>query len=258
MRVYAHRGASYELPENTMPAFARALELGADALETDVHLTRDGVLVAAHDCDGLRMCNARHLIRESAWDEVRTWDAGYGWVAPDGTRPFVGRGFRIPRLEELVTTFPVTINVDMKQDRPPLHRELCALVERLGAWDRVQIASFHARPLWALRRLGRRATTSLSPPEVAALLALPTPAFRVLVPGARLAQLPVRQGRLVLARPWLIERCRAAGLRAEFFTVNDAALARELLALGADAVMTDDPATVVPAVRGTNVSRVSS
>ena len=62
MRVYAHRGASLEFPENTLPAFRRAVELGADALETDVHVTADGVLVLSHDPDGGRVFGVRRRI----------------------------------------------------------------------------------------------------------------------------------------------------------------------------------------------------
>src|SRR2546430_2472241 len=63
VRVYAHRGASRELPENTMAAFRRALELGADALETDLHATADGVLVTSHDPDGARVFGVARPMR---------------------------------------------------------------------------------------------------------------------------------------------------------------------------------------------------
>src|SRR2546430_12707964 len=95
VRVYAHRGASRELPENTMPAFRRAIELGADALETDVHATADGVLVAAHDPDGARVFGMHRRIADCRWDEVRAWGAA--------------------SLEEVVLAFPgVPVNVDLQ------------------------------------------------------------------------------------------------------------------------------------------------
>src|SRR5256885_7560810 len=73
VRVYAHRGASRELPENTMPAFRRALELGADALETDLHATADGVLVTSHDPDGARVFGVARRIADCRWRDVREW-----------------------------------------------------------------------------------------------------------------------------------------------------------------------------------------
>ncbi len=248
MRLYAHRGASAELPENTLESFARALELGADALETDVHMTADGVLVVAHDPDGRRTAGDPRAIRDLPLSEVQRWDVGAGFVGPDSSRPFSGKGLRIPTLEALVTSFPVVINIDMKQESPPIWEAVLELVDRLGAHDRVQVASFHMRPLRALRAAGYRGRTSLAPPEVAALLALPTRLFRRACAGAHIAQLPTRLGKLELARPWVIDRARSAGLSIEFFTVNSAEEARGLAALGPDALMTDDPRVVAPAL----------
>jgi glycerophosphoryl diester phosphodiesterase len=246
MRLYAHRGASSELPENTLPSFQRALALGADALETDVHMTRDGVLVAAHDPDGLRSADQRAEIRRATLAEVKRWDVGWGFVAPDGSRPFAGKGFEIPTLEELVVACPVRLNIDMKQQDPPIYRQVAELLGRLDACARVQVASFHARPLRAIRRLGYPGATSLAPAEVLALLTLPAAAFRRLCPGASLAQLPWELHGVRVARRGLIDRCRAAGLEVEFFTINDPVLAVELAALGPDGLMTDDPARIAP------------
>ena len=75
-RLYAHRGAAVELPENTLPAFRLALELGADAIETDAHLTRDGHVVLSHDPTGRRMCGISTPIERATLDEVRSWNAG--------------------------------------------------------------------------------------------------------------------------------------------------------------------------------------
>lgn len=248
MRLYAHRGASAELPENTLEAFGRALELGADALETDVHMTADGVLVVAHDPDGRRTAGDPRAIRDLPLSEVQRWDVGAGFVGADGARPFAGQGFRIPTLEALVTSFPVVINIDMKQETPAIWPAVLELVDRLGTHDRVQVASFHIRPLRALRGAGYRGRTSLAPPEVAALLALPTRLARRACAGAHIAQLPTRLGRLELARPWVIDRVRASGLTIEFFTVNSEEEARAMAALGPDGIMTDDPRVVAPAL----------
>jgi len=224
VRVYAHRGASRELPENTMPAFRRALELGADALETDVHATSDGVLVAAHDPDGARVFGVDRRIADCRWEEVRAWGA--------------------PSLEEVVTAFPgVPINVDLKV---PVAALAVELLHRLGAAERVTLASFQSSTLRQVRALGYRGPTSLGRSEVVRLVSLPALAQRgPLAPPGMAAQLPIR-----LARPWVIRRCHALGLRVDYWTVNEPALARTLLALGADGIMTDDPAAIVPALRG--------
>jgi glycerophosphoryl diester phosphodiesterase len=224
LRVYAHRGASLELPENTLPAFRRALELGADALETDAHVTRDGVLVLSHDPDGSRMFGVRRRIAECTYDEVRSWG--------------------VPSLEELVEEFPgIPINVDLKVEAAAL---AVATLRRLGAEEQVILASFRSSTLRRVRALGYRGSTSLGRSEVARLLSLPAIAQRgpFACPG-RAAQLPVS-----LAQPWIVARCHALGLRVDYWTVNDPLQARTLATLGADGVMTDDPARIVPALRG--------
>jgi glycerophosphoryl diester phosphodiesterase len=223
MRVYAHRGASRELPENTMAAFRRALELGADALETDLHATADGVAVISHDPDGARVFGVARRIADCRWPEVREWG--------------------VPSLEELVRDFPgVPINLDLKVDVAALAVDT---LRRLGAERQVTLASFKSATLRRVRALGYRGPTSLGRTEVMRLVSLPAAAQRgPFAPPGQVAQLP-----LSLAQPWVIRRCHALGLRVDYWTVNEPALAVSLAALGADGIMTDDPAAIVPALR---------
>jgi glycerophosphoryl diester phosphodiesterase len=241
-RLYGHRGAAAEQPENTLPSFALALELGADALELDVHCTRDGVIAVSHDPDGARMADVQAAIRDSTWDEVARWDAGWGFLDDAGGRPFAGRGIRFPRLEELLDAFPRTpLNIDLKA---PVADEAVALLRRARAQERVCLTSFHGSTVRRVRALGYEGPTGLARSEVAWLLALPAAAQRgPLRPRGSAAQLP-----LSLARPWVIARCKQLGLRVDFWTVNDAGIARGLVALGADGIMTDDPRAIAPAL----------
>ena len=242
VRLYAHRGAAAERPENTLPSFERALELGADALEFDVHATGDGVLVVAHDPDGARMTGVGAALAESRWDDIARWDAGFGFVLPDGSRPFAGRGLRIPTLEEVVTAFPdVPLNVDLKA---AIADSAVGLLGRLGAAERTCLASFQVATIRRVRALGYPGPTALARAEVAALLLVPVALARgPLRPRGQAAQLPIR-----LARPGLVRRCHALGLRVDFWTCNDEALARRLIALGCDGIMTDDPGRIAPIV----------
>jgi glycerophosphoryl diester phosphodiesterase len=223
VRVYAHRGASRELPENTLPAFRRALELGADALETDVHVTSDGVLVASHDPDGARVFGVPRRIGDCSFDEVHAWG--------------------IPSLEQVVREFPeVPINVDLKV---PAAAVAVDTLRRLGAEQQVTLASFRSSTLRLVRALGYRGATSLGRSEVARLLSLPVAVQRgLLAPPGTYAQLPVS-----LAQPRVVHRCHALGLKVDYWTVNDPAQARLLVQLGVDGIMTDDPAAIVPVVR---------
>lgn len=246
--VYAHRGAAAERPENTLPSFRRALELGADALETDVHLTLDGEVVAIHDPDGRRMAGVARSVAECTLAEVQRWDVGHGFVDAAGARPFAGSGYRVPTLRELLTELPpVPLNVDLKDETPALVERFVAVVRECNAEERVTGASFHHRNLKRLRALGYHGQTSLARSEFLCVWLTPR-LLQGSPPGDR-AQIPTHVGPLSLARPAVVRKLKALGLRVDYWTVNEPALARHLVEIGADGVMTDDPARIVPAVR---------
>jgi glycerophosphoryl diester phosphodiesterase len=244
--LYAHRGASAERPENTMPAFDRAMAIGVDALEMDVHLTRDGVLIVAHDDTAARTCGSGCRWGELDVVEARGLDAGWGFVASDGTRPYAGRGINVPTFEEVLVAFPkVKINVDLKGERAVA--TMLDLVRRMKAEDRVCLASFQTGTAVALRRRGYGGETSLSRGEVATLLSFPALLWRQLPFTGTAAQVPVKSGAIHFDRAAFIAKCHSLGLRVDFWTVDDRAEAERLLALGADGIMTNDPAAIRPA-----------
>jgi glycerophosphoryl diester phosphodiesterase len=240
--LYAHRGAASVEPENTLPSFHRGLELGADALELDVHMTSDGHIVVSHDPDGRRMCRAPVPFRGATLAEVVRWDAGWGFVASDGGRPFAGKGYRVPTLEQMLVEFSgVQLNVDAKQRDPDLVEPLLVLLRRHRAEDRVLLNSFSTRTLARIRRLGWEGRTGMSRGDVLLFLC-----------GVRrgdAAQVPLKAGPIRFASREFIDRCHRHGVAAEFWTVNDPAVARELLELGADGIMTDDPGAIAKVFR---------
>jgi glycerophosphoryl diester phosphodiesterase len=246
LRLYAHRGASAERPENTMAAFERAVEVGVDGLEMDVHVTRDGHLIVVHDDTGRRMTAV-----DAPWGaldlaDVRRLDAGWGFIAPDGTRPFAGQGIGVPTLEEVLDAFPrMRLNVDIKRGERAIDAAL-DLVRRKQAEDRVTIASFHLGTLVGVRRRGYGGETSLSRGEIASLLSMPAVLWRQLPFTGTAAQVPVSQGAIRFDRAPFIAKCHNLGLRVDFWTVDDPATAQRLLALGADGIMTNDPAAIRP------------
>lgn len=246
-RLYAHRGAASERPENTLDAFARALALGADALETDLHLTADGHVVAAHDTTLARTAGSAVEIRRATLDELRRSDVGWGFVDRDGGRPFAGRGARVPTLEEVLDAFPgVPINVDVKQRTPSMVRPLLDLLRRARAEERVLVTSFDAVVLRAVRAAGYPGCTGLSLTEVLRLYTTPAAALRAMPLGGGAVQVPPRARGLRLDTPGFVAKCHALGLRVDYWTINDPAEAERLLALGADGIMTDDPAAIAP------------
>jgi glycerophosphoryl diester phosphodiesterase len=245
--LYAHRGAAAELPENTLAAFSRAVEIGVDAIETDVHMTRDGHVVISHDPSAARMANVDARWVDLDLADARTFDLGWGHLAADGSRPHVGKGIRVCTLEEAIVELPaMRWNVDLKQARPSIVDPVLSLLRRLRAEDRVTLASFRLRTLLAVRRRGFGGDTALSQPEVAALLVTPDPVWRRLPFAGTAAQVPLAAGPIRLDRATFIERCHRLGLRVDFWTVNQPDEAARLLALGADGIMTDDPAAIAP------------
>ncbi|HUJ58440.1 MAG TPA: glycerophosphodiester phosphodiesterase [Kofleriaceae bacterium] len=244
-RLYAHRGASAERPENTMPAFERAIEVGVDALEMDVHLTHDAQLIVAHDDTAQRTCGAMLAWADLDLADAQALDAGWGFVAPDGSRPFAGRGIGVPRFEDVLLAFPdVQINVDLKGDHAV--DIMLELLRRHGAEHRVTLASFQLRTLVQVRRRGYAGETGLSQSEIASLLGMPGVLWRQLPLTGTAAQVPTHYGAVRFDRPAFIAKCHSLGLRVDFWTVDDRAEAARLLELGADGIMTNDPAAIAP------------
>ena len=135
--AFAHRGGAAGGLENSMAAFQHAVELGYRYLETDVHATADGVLLAFHDSTLDRVTDRRGQVARLSWSAVSR--ARIGGVEP------------IPLLEDLLGAWPdIRLNVDVKEAarRAPLVRTL----QRTGAIDRVCVASFSHRRLRAVRR----------------------------------------------------------------------------------------------------------
>ncbi|MCP5056149.1 MAG: hypothetical protein GY937_05410 [bacterium] len=114
--LFGHRGASGERPENTLPAFEHAVREGVAALETDVHLTRDGEVAVFHDALLERTTNGEGPIAELSLAELRELDAGYRFSADGGQSfPFRGKGIQVPTLRETFDAFPdLRINVELK------------------------------------------------------------------------------------------------------------------------------------------------
>ncbi|WP_205472321.1 glycerophosphodiester phosphodiesterase [Nocardioides sp. SYSU D00038] len=234
--AFAHRGGGHHPEvvglENTMAAFRHAVSLGYDYLETDVHVTRDGVLLAFHDPVLDRVTDRYGAIADLTAEEVR--------------EVVVGGREEVPTLARLFDEFPgVRFNIDIKAAAAVA--PLAAFVTERGAEDRVVVGSFSARRLGEFRRLtGGRVPTSGHPLEVAAYRFLPSGRLARLLTRGRPAalQVPHRRGALTLVTPGLVRRAHAAGLHVHVWTVDDPAEMRELLDRGVDGLFTDDTVTL--------------
>jgi glycerophosphoryl diester phosphodiesterase len=237
----AHRGGAQEAPENTLEAFGAAVALGYRYLETDAHVTRDGVVVAFHDPRLDNITDRTGAIAALSIAEVEAADAGYVF-SPNGGRsfPFRGRGVRIPRLEELLLRWPQAhVNIDPKADA--CVEPLVAVIDSLGAWDRVGVGAFSDRRLRRVRALSRgRACTSMGPRAVA-VARVAALCGRMPRQGADCVQVPLRIGPFPIATAHFVRAAHRAGLPVHVWTVDDESTMHHLLALGVDGIMTDHP-----------------
>ena len=234
---FGHRGSNLLRPQNTMVAFEWALSLGLRYLETDVHASRDGRVVAFHDDRLDDLTDGRGRVWEQDWDDLRRLDAAYRFDPARGY-PLRGTGVSIPLLEEVLATFPqCLLNLDLKQ--PGMEDLLAAEIVRLGAEDRVLVGSFHDRRLTRFRRAsGARVATSAGPGEVVAALGAAR-LGRPLGGAADAYQVPERQGPLRVVGRRFVEAAQAAGKQVHVWVVNDPAAMHRLLDLGVDGLVTD-------------------
>ncbi|MDH4148831.1 MAG: glycerophosphodiester phosphodiesterase [Acidimicrobiia bacterium] len=226
---FAHRGGAGDWPENTMPAFADAVALGYRYLETDVHLSRDGVVVAFHDESLERVSDGTGNISEHRWSELAQVRVG-------GSEP-------IPRLEEILRSFPdARINIDTKSDA--VVEPLIDLLRRTGSLDRVCVGSFSEGRLRRVREaLGADVCTSLGPRSI---LRLVLRSFRVPVDAhvAPCLQVPVRWNGMRIITDRFLDHAHAHGMQVHAWTIDDPDEMRQLLDQGVDGIMTDRPAVL--------------
>jgi glycerophosphoryl diester phosphodiesterase len=211
----AHRGARIELPENTLAAFARAFERGANAIELDVHATKDGVVVVHHDPDlALPVSTARRAIAEMTWQEV------------DATATVTR--ISVPTLTEVLAIVPPNATVYVEIKGLGIELLVADVIGRSSA--RCAVHSFDHATIERFKQIA---------PDVP----------RGLLFEGNATQLDVEVQRIGAREIWphyslvdadLVARARALGARTIVWTVNDAAEARRLAGLGVDGICTDD------------------
>ncbi len=237
--AFAHRGGTSAYPENTMPAFQHAVDLGYQFIETDVHATRDGVLLAFHDEELDRVTDKTGRIAELDYAEVAK-------ARIDGKEP-------IPLFADLLAAWPdVRINIDPKLDNAA--EPLVNVLKQANVLHRVCVTSFSGRRTkWIREELGSNLCTGLGP--LGALRLRLSSLFRPLggswegtVEGC--AQIPVRQNGLRVVDQELIDRAHELDLQVHVWTIDDREEMNRLIDLGVDGLMTDQPETLKSVLEG--------
>ena len=222
-----------------MEAFSRTVDMGYRWIETDIHMTADGVVVCLHDPTLERTTDGEGEVARLPWKEVRELDAGYTHH-PDQGFPFRGRGVRIPSLEEVASSFPdLRMVLELKAD----HTEaaLLRLIRRLKLGDRVIIASFSDARLARVRELyDGDIATSTGEREVARLVKAAWLGRRARTDHAAL-QIPTRSGLAPLVTRRTVKAYHRMGLQVHVWTIDHPRRMERLLDRGVDGIMTDRP-----------------
>jgi len=250
---FAHRGGAALAPENTLVAYEKGVALGADALELDIHTTRDGVTVVIHDPTVDRTTDGHGVVANLTLAELQRLDAGYRFT-PDGGRtyPYRGQGVTIPTLREVFERFPDRrVNIDLKQDTPNSAGRLWELIQEMGAEDRVLVGSFEPATIAAFRQISaRRVATAASPREARNLLLVGVLLRRPgwLNPLYDALQVPETYRGVRVVSPGSIAAAHHLNVAVHVWTVDDRPTMDRLLDWGVDGLMSDRPDVLAEAL----------
>jgi glycerophosphoryl diester phosphodiesterase len=250
--VIAHRGGAGLWPENTLHAFERAFELGADVLELDVRSSADGELVVFHDTTLARTTDGAGRVAEKTVAELKRLDAGHRWTADGGKSfPFRGRGLTVPTLREVFERLPdARFNVEPKDESRESIARLCRLVRERGMTERVVVGSFRQSLIEEFRRACPEVATAAGPVEAGKFLALYESGLaKSFSPAMQALQIPEHAGGVRVLTKELVAAARERNLQVHAWTINDEAAMRRLIDAGVDGIMTDYPDRLLALVR---------
>ncbi len=251
IEVHGHRGARAAMPENSLPAFEYAIGLAVDVLELDVVVTKDDVLVVSHDpemnpvhCVG--PAGSPKAIREMTYAQVQLWDCG-AKANPEFPKQKAIPGTRVPSLDSVFALakkgkFHFNVETKIFPNRPSLTPTperfaelMLAMIRKHGLEQRVIVQSFDFRTLKAMKHLA---------PEIrlSALLAFAPQDF---VASAREAGATIVSPQYKLVTPEKVKVAHEAGLQVVPWTANTPADWDKLVAAGSDAIISDDPASLI-------------
>jgi glycerophosphoryl diester phosphodiesterase len=246
--VIGHRGNRAHAPENTIPSLLEAVALGVDAVEFDLHVSRDGVLVLMHDPTVDRTTDGSGFVSSMPLEALRELDAGARFT-PDGrTRPWRGRGAGVPTFDEVVESLPRTLPLIIELKTPAAAPLLREAVIRHNLAPRIIVAGFDPACTRPLRDGGYALGASTG--DVAALLApsllrrpVRPPWFQAMCIPPLYRGIPVPIGALV--------RCtRPHGVVTHVWTVNAPAQAARLWSRGVNGIISDDPGLMLASRTG--------
>ena len=246
--VIAHQGGEGVWPSNTMLGFERSAALGAEVLDADMHLTRDGALVLMHDQTVDRTTNGTGAIRDMTLAELQRLDAAHRFSLDEGkTFPFRGQGLVAPTLESLFQRWPDTrFGIEIKQTPVEIAGPFCALIRKYGMQDKVLVSSFRQENMNAFRAACPEVATSATQDEVTLFFALNTIGLTyIYTPNYQSLQVPEIFSGLTVLTPQFVAGARNRGLAVQPWTINEPGQMARIIGLGVDGINTDYPQRLV-------------
>jgi glycerophosphoryl diester phosphodiesterase len=245
--VIAHQGGDGVWPGDTLYAFEKAVEIGADVLEMDAHITKDNQIVLMHDEKVNRTTDGVGLIEDMTLAELQKLDAAYLWSNDDGkTFPYRGQGIRVPTLKELFAKFPEKrYLIEIKLTENPINKPLCNLIHDNKMQDKVIVASFHNDAMALFRETCPDIATSAAKSEVTSFILLGKIFLSGFIsPKYQSLQVPYETSEsygIPVMTERFIREAHAKNIRVEPWTVDDPALIEQYIAWGVDGIITDRP-----------------
>jgi len=249
--VFAHRGDSAQIPENTFQAFKDAYQMKVDCIETDVHMTKDKNFVHFHDPDLERTTNGTGEIADYTLAELKALDAGYKFQSEESKEfPFRDKGLQILSIEEVLPRFPnIRFNIDIKSKNPEAPELLARKLKEMGVETRVCVGSFHQKQIQHFRTFSSSATSAGSNEKKTPLtyeeaIENQKRVFRKALPYFSL-QIPVKMSIVKIASRQFIEFAHYVGIAVHVWTINDVTVMKRLLQWGVDGIFTDKPGVLL-------------
>ena len=253
--VIAHQGGDGIWPGDTLYAFEKAVEIGADVLEMDAHITRDNKIVLMHDETVDATTNGTGLIEDLTLTELKQLDAAYKWTNDDGKSfPQRGKGIRVPALEEVFQKFPqMRYVIEIKLTENPIEKPLCDLIRQYNMQDKVMVASFHDEAMQNFRETCPEVATSASRTEVrnfvllgkAFLSGFIAPKYQSIQPPYD----PAESMNIPIMTERFIREGHAKNIKVEPWTVDDPELMRQYIEWGVDGIITDRPDLMIEVLK---------
>ncbi|MDF0725870.1 glycerophosphodiester phosphodiesterase [Cytobacillus sp. S13-E01] len=247
--VIAHQGGEDLAPSNTLASFTLANNLGVDALEFDIHITKDGQLVTIHDPTVDRTTNGSGKVENFTLEELQKLDAGYYFKDLEGELSYRGKGLYIPTVEEVFQTFPdQRMVIEIKDTNSPerteeISEKLWRLIVKYNLEEKVNISSFDQEIIESFQSYAKgRSPVAGGKQEVLKFVLAHKLFVRNLYnPSVDVFQIPTSESIFNLADKKLIEGAHRRGMEIHYWTIDDKETMRMLIEAGADGIITNRP-----------------